>query len=195
MNGTAADNFARTRRPAARSAGSVARRQVTVEATSCHPVQRAWCGQNVVKIAKRQRERQSPGLVTWDFVCSPDGTRTRATALRVPSHSDWTLLVTVENPYSARFSSCAIVDERWLVLNVVLPICCPTVINSSRRVGYQSRSQLRGLGGSLGCDTTPLRGSLCAHRCALRGSCRDSLRRTTHTGSFGRNHRPGTPSS
>ena len=68
--------------------GSVAPRQVTAGVTSCHPERRVWCGQNVVKIAKRRRERQGPGLLTWGFVCSPDGIRTRATALRVPSHSD-----------------------------------------------------------------------------------------------------------
>jgi hypothetical protein len=37
-------------------------------------------------------------LMTCGYVCSPDGIRTRVIALRVPSDSDWTLLVTVENP-------------------------------------------------------------------------------------------------
>jgi hypothetical protein len=52
----------------------------------------------VVKTAKRQRVKPAQGHVTWSFGCSPDGIRTRATALRVLSHSDRTLLVTVENP-------------------------------------------------------------------------------------------------
>jgi hypothetical protein len=43
------------------------------------------------------RNRRHKAL-TCGYVCSPDGIRTRATALRVPSHSDWTLLATVENP-------------------------------------------------------------------------------------------------
>jgi hypothetical protein len=64
------------------------------------------------------------------MVCSPDGIRTRATALREPSHGARLLLVTVENPYFTGFPARVIVGWRWLDLNVMLPICCPRVIHN-----------------------------------------------------------------